>query len=195
MKRGIWGSSLDRFLIRLREVISECGSARFPVSEIEAAMTSLGKSLTFEPAEIDELLDLTFGSPRIFPVLAMLYPGLDFSKSFHEDHIFPRSMFTRPRLVSSGVPPDLKDEYLDKINRLPNLQLLPGIQNIEKQSKLPKEWLEGASFASEQSRQQYALDNDVDLVNDLLGFLEFYAARRDRMAHRLQVALGLTTTG
>jgi len=191
MKRGIWGSGLDRFLGRLREAIREHGAAGFPVVEIEAAMTSLGKSLTFQPAEIAELLDLPFGSPRIFPVLAMLYPGLDVSKSFHEDHIYPRSAFTRSRLAAAGVSSDQVDEHLDKVNRLPNLQLLPGLQNVEKQSKLPAAWLDGASFPSAESRHQYGLDNDVDLVGDLRDFLTFYARRRERMAHRLQSALGL----
>ncbi len=191
MKRGIWGSGLDRFLGHLREAIRQNGNSQFPVIEIEAAMTSLGKSLTFQPAEIDELLDLTFGAPRIFPVLAVLYPGLDLSKSFHEDHIFPRSRFTRSRLLSAGVSPDLIDEYLDKVNRLPNLQLLSGIQNIEKQAKLPAEWLAGVNFPSQESRLQYGLDNDIDIVGDLADFLDFYTVRRDRMAQRLRIVLGL----
>lgn len=191
MKRGIWGSGLDRFLSRLREVIREHGATRFPVSEIEAAMTSLGKSLAFQPAEIDELLDLPFGSPRIFPVLAMLYPGLDLSKAFHEDHIYPRSRFTRSRLLAAGISPNLLDQYLDKVNRLPNLQLLSGIQNMEKQAKLPAEWLAGAGFPSDKARYQYVLENDIDLVGDLPGFLVFFATRRNRMSTRLQTALGL----
>jgi hypothetical protein len=149
MKRGIWGSGLDRFLNRLRDVIREHGNAGFPVPQIEEAMTSLGKSLTFQPAEVDELLDLTFGSPRIFPVLAMLYPGVDLSKSFHEDHIFPRSRFTRSKLLSTGIAPDQIDEYLDKVNRLPNLQLLPGIQNTEKLRSYPRNgWPARTSQAS-----------------------------------------------
>jgi hypothetical protein len=191
MKRGIWGSGLDRFLNRLRDVIREHGNTGFPVPQIEAAMTSLGKSLTFQPAEADELLDLTYGSPRIFPVLATLYPGVDLSNSFHEDHVYPKSKFARSKLLSAGVAPDLIDEHLDKVNRLPNLQLLPGVQNTEKLAKLPTEWLAGPNFASEESRRQYELDNDLDLVGSLPSFLDFYAARRERMAHRLRNALGL----
>jgi hypothetical protein len=191
MKRGIWGSGLDRFLVRLREVIREFGGYKFPVEEIEVAMTSLGKSLTFQAAEVDELLDLTFGSPRIFPVLAMLYPGIDLSKSFHEDHIFPRSRFTPSRLAADGISTDIIGEYVDKVNRLPNLQLLPGVQNIEKQATLPADWLAGANFPNEAARRQYELDNDMDLVADLRGFLNFYDARRQRMDQRLRIALGI----
>ncbi len=191
MKRGIWGSGLDSVLGRLRDAIRDNGEMRFPAAEIEAAMTTLGKSLTFQPAEIAELLDLSFGSARIFPVLAMLYPGLDVSKSFHEDHIYPRSRMTRSKLLTAGVLPDQIDEHLDKVNRLPNLQLLPGLQNVEKQSMLPGDWLAGASFPSTEARIQYGLDNDIDLAGGIPEFLEFYARRRERMAHRLYAALGL----
>ena len=37
--------------------------------------------------------------PTRVPVLATMYPGLDMTKAFHEDHIFPRSRFTRTKLV------------------------------------------------------------------------------------------------
>ncbi len=193
MKRGIWGSGLDRFLGQLRQAIREYGGTHFPTNEIEVAMTSLGKSLAFQSSEIDELLDLSFGSPRIFPVLAMLYPGLDLSKSFHEDHIFPRSRFSRAKLQAAGVSPDKIDEYLDKVNLLPNLQLLSGLQNSEKQAKLPAEWLAGDNFTSPASKQQYEFDNDVDLVGDLASFLEFHSRGRARMEERLRTILGLST--
>ena len=97
-------------------------------------MAAVGKSLRFDDAEIAELLDLRFGSPRVFPVLATLYPGLDLSKSFHEDHIFPRSRFTKSRLIKAGIAADKIDEYLAKVDVLPNLQLLAGLPNIEKQA-------------------------------------------------------------
>ena len=122
----------------------------------------------------------------------MLYPGIDLSKTFHEDHIYPKSRFSRSKLAAAGIPTVSIDEYLDKVNRLPNLQLLPGIQNIEKQAKLPSEWLAGANFASQELRLQYELDNDIDIVGELTEFLQFFDKRRDRMNQRLRVALGLS---
>lgn len=190
MKRGIWGSGLDRFLSRLREAIAESDSTGFPIGRIESAMTSLGKSLTFETTEIDDLLDLKFGSSRIFPVLAMLYPGLDLSKSFHEDHVFPKSRFSRSKLTKAGVPVDRIDEYLDKVNRLPNLQLLGGGPNIEKQATMPAEWLRGPHFPTDDQRGAYVHANDLDgLPDELHGFLDFYARRRAAMERRLQSML------
>jgi len=155
-------------------------------------MLSVGKSLKFEEAEINELLDLKYGSQRVFPVLATLYPGLDLTKAFHEDHIFPKSRFTRKRLAMAGVPADQIEDYLAKVDGIANLQLLQGTPNVEKQASLPSDWLNGPHFHSEAARQQYVIDNDlVDLPGDLLGFGQFWTQRRTALETRLKAALRL----
>lgn len=191
VKRGIWGSGLDSLLGRIRTAINEHGAHGFPVAEIEREMAALGKSLTFEPTEVDELLELKYGGQRTFPVLAMLYPGLDFSKQFHEDHVFPRSRFTRKRLRDAGVENTHIDDYIASVDLLPNLQLLGGVQNTEKLAKLPRDWL-AAGFPSDQRRRRYCEENDLaGLPLDLASFLDFFAARRQRMKDRLLQVLGL----
>ncbi len=192
LKRGIWGSGLDTLLLRLRDAIRDHGSKSFPVAEIDQAMASVGKSIRFEEAEISELLDVRYGSQRVFPVLATLYPGLDLTKAFHEDHIFPRSRFTRTKLLKDGISEAHVEEYLAKVDGLPNLQLLPGLPNIEKQATLPAAWLKGPFFPSDTGRDQYVRDNDLqDLPEGLGGFLAFYDARRKRLETRLKLALGV----
>ena len=194
MKRGIWGSGLDTLLMRLRDAIASAGADHFPVSELESAMTALGKSLRFDDAEIDELVELRFGSGRLFPVLAALYPGLDLTKQFHEDHIFPRSRFTNARLLKAGITPIDIPQFQMRVDALPNLQLLAGLPNTEKQDHWPWEWLSGPHFPTAESRQTYIADNDLqDLPTCLDGFLAFCAARRARMTKRLKGILGLTS--
>jgi Protein of unknown function DUF262 len=192
MKRGIWGSGLDTLLLRLRDVIRTEGITQFPSDGLEVAMAGLGKSLEFTDAEISELSELRYGSPRTFAVLAMLYPGLDLTKSFHEDHIFPRSRFTRARLTKTGIAEEKIDDYLERVNSLPNLQLLSGLPNIEKQAKLPGEWVAGPHFPSEAARRTYLTENDLgELPLTLEGFLEFYEGRRKRIEGRLRSLLGV----
>jgi hypothetical protein len=155
-------------------------------------MATAGKSLSFTDAEISELLDLNYGDKRVFSVLSMLYPGLDLTKNFHEDHIFPRSRFTKRRLRKAGVPEELLDECMEKWNGLPNLQLLQGTVNIEKQDVLPHEWLVGPNFASEAARIQYINDNDLqELPDEITGFLAFYNSRREALDARLRSVLGV----
>ena len=192
MKRGIWGSGLDTLITKLRDTIRKYGESHFPTSEIEAAMRERGKSLQFESAEIAELTQLKYGGARTFPVLAMLYPGLDLSKSFHEDHVFAKSDFTRTRLKKANVPADAIDKYFERFNLLPNLQLLGGGANVEKQAKSPLDWLSGPHFASEAQRRTYMSENDLDrLPLTIDKFLEFFEGRSQRIEVRLRDLLGV----
>jgi hypothetical protein len=192
VKRGIWGSGLDTLLTRLKRTIDEYGQNGFPVSDLERDMATLGKSLAFDPTEIDELLEMRYGGQRTFAVLSLLYPGLDLTKEFHEDHIFPRSRFTVKRLTDQGIPRSHIESYREVVDCLPNLQLLGGIPNIEKQAALPDKWL-AAAFPSDEHRTTYLRDNDLDdLPLDLADFLDFFAQRRERMRERLLKVLGVT---
>ena len=153
-------------------------------------MAVAGKSLTFESAEIDELLNLKYGGQRTFSVLSVLYPGLDLSKKFHEDHIFPKSRFTKKKLLNAGIPIEKVDDYLEVVNLLPNLQLLAGTANIEKQDSLPAAWIESA-FPSEDKRSTHLSDNDLDgLSLDLGEFLSFFEECKRRVQERLITVLG-----
>ena len=190
IKRGIWGSGLDSTLMRIREPLTANETTAFPVAEVEAAMSSVGKGLSFDAAEIDELLNLKYAGQRTFSVLSVLYPGLDLGKKFHEDHIFPKSRFTKKRLIGAGVDPDRVSDYLDAVNLLPNLQLLAGTANIEKQDALPGDWV-ATAFPSEDKRRTYLDENDLDgLPLDLADFPAFFEQRKARVRDRLVKVLG-----
>ncbi|MCO7218470.1 DUF262 domain-containing protein [Klenkia sp. PcliD-1-E] len=191
MKRGIWGSGLDTTLTRIRQAIDAHEGGTFPVRSVQAEMAAIGKSLEFEATEVDELLELKYGGQRTFPVLAMLYPGLDLSKVFHEDHVFPRSRFTRKRLAEAGVPTQQLDAFMDAVDRLPNLQLLQGLANVEKQAVLPAAWLDQA-FTTPDKKAAYVEQNDLGVLpDDVTGFMDFYEVRKGLLRGRLQKRLGV----
>lgn len=193
IKRGIWGSGLDTILVRLRSALDAHPTAEFPVEALEKEMTVLGKSLTFEPTEIDELLNLQYQQQRTFAVLSVLYPGLDLSKSFHEDHVFPKSRFTRKRLTAAGIPAEKVEDYVGAFNALPNLQLLAGTANVEKQATMPGEWIKTA-FATDAQREAYEITNDLTGLDlGLDGFPAFVETRKARMRDRLVAALGTSS--
>lgn len=190
VKRGIWGSGLDTLLARIRDVLHANTTNTFPVRAVEGAMAAAGKGLSFDNIEIDELLNLKYSGQRTFAVLSVLYPGLDLSKTFHQDHIFPKSRFTKKRLAVAGITHDMSDEYLASVDLLPNLQLLAGTANIEKQDVLPSTWIETA-FPNEAKRSTYLGENDLDdLPLDLDGFMEFFEQRKLRIRDRLINLLG-----
>lgn len=190
IKRGIWGSGLDTLLTRIRDVLRANTTSGFPVLAVEAAMTAVGKSLTFEAAEIDELLNLKYSGQRTFSVLSVLYPGLDLGKKFHEDHIFPKSRFTKKKLTDAGIAEDKVNDYLAAVNLLPNLQLLAGTVNSEKQAALPSDWI-AAAFPNQEKRSTYLAENDLDgLVLDLADFMTFFEERKLRIRNRFVKILG-----
>lgn len=190
IKRGIWGSGLDTLLTRIRDVLRANTTSGFPVLAVEAAMTAVGKSLTFEAAEIDELLNLKYAGQRTFSVLSVLYPGLDLGKKFHEDHIFPKSRFTKKKLIDAGIAEDKVNEYLTAVNLLPNLQLLAGTVNSEKQAALPSDWIADA-FPNQEKRSTYLAENDLDgIALDLADFMTFFEERKLRIRNRFVKILG-----
>lgn len=191
VKRGIWGSGLDTTLARIRDAIDQCGDSGFPVQAIENEMAQVGKSLSFDDTEIEDLLAVKYGGQRTFAVLSILYPGLDFSKPFHEDHVFPKSRFSTKRLAEAGIDPAQMDAYKMAFNQLPNLQLLGGIPNVEKRDKVPADWVDVA-FPTEEQRRTYLEENDLaDLGLTMADFLKFYEVRQERMRKRLKKALGV----
>ncbi|WP_375386929.1 DUF262 domain-containing protein [uncultured Amnibacterium sp.] len=189
LKQGIWGSGLDTLLSRLRQAIDGAEPGVFPSESLEQELTTLGKSLRFDDTDIDELLRMKYGGQRTFTVLTLLYPGLDLSKQFHQDHVFPKSRFTEQRLRNAGIAADDVIAFRERFNSLPNLQLLGGTVNIEKQDKSPADWMQEA-FVDTDQRRHYEHSNDLEgLPLDLAQFLSFYEQRRERMRTRLQQQL------
>ncbi len=191
IKSGVWGSGLDTLLTRIRAAIKENKSQDFPAKEIEQSMAQLGKSLSFDSSELEEVLSTRYGTARAFAVLTLLYPGLDLSKEFHQDHIFPKSLFTDKVLSKAGIPATDIPDFQERFDSLPNLQLLTGQVNIEKQAQLPQEWLSRPNI-TDAERTSYMQENDLgDLPLELPKFLEFFEGRKSRMLLRLQTALGI----
>jgi len=191
IKAGVWGSGLDRLLTGLRGVIDKDGTGGWPTESLEREMSRQGKPLQFQMTEIDDLLDGKYGSKRMFPLLALLYPGVDPREQFHEDHIFPRSILrSKTKLRAAKVPEAQLEQFIDLCDRVPNLQLLRGADNIGKSDKLPLEWLDG-HFPTAEQRESWLREYDaMDIPADVIEFPNFFAARRGRMRTRLTQLLG-----
>jgi uncharacterized protein DUF262 len=182
---GIWGSGLDTLLTHLRETIRTDGAKVFPVSELEAQMAKRGKSLVFEDEEIEDLLDLKYGSAQAFSLLTLMFPFLDMHNHFHVDHIFPKARFRKDSLRNAGISDEQIEDYQEKRDRIANLQLLGGAANIEKQAQLPAEWLR-QMHADENARRNYCNQHLLGEVPEQMDeFLEFYETRRSALRFKL----------
>jgi hypothetical protein len=187
---GIWGSGLDTLLTSLRETIAEHGSNAFPVARIEEEMARRGKTLSYTADELDDLVDLSYGQPRTFALLTLIFETVDTSKSLHMDHIFPISKFKRRLLLTEGVPENAIDEWTELANTLGNLQLIEGAINQEKLAMMPAEWLRMRETDLER-RDKYIYLHMLDGLPDRLGeFKTFYERRRRALHARIVKLLG-----
>ena len=193
LKPGVWGSGLDTLLRDLRRVIVEHGASGFPEQEIGQAMAARGKPLTFNSADLAELAEIQYGDKRVFPLLALLFPGVNTRNLFHVDHVFPRKMFKPSSITAAGLPPGEVGEYREMVNALPNLQLLEGPENLEKQATPPLTWA-STRFGTELA--PYLIAQELSgLTDSLVDFRLFYDQRRERLASRLAQLLGVEEDG
>ena len=105
----------------------------FPVKEIN---TEIKKLTDVGDDFIEELLLTQKDSRYSFPILAMLYPDLDYkNNNFHQDHLHPASAYDQ-----------LKQEYKDKFgwtvyNSILNLQMLDSNENMSKNATPLDTWI------------------------------------------------------
>ena len=192
LKRGIWGSGVDSLLVALRTAIRDQEGYEFPQRELEMVLRSRGRTLAFDNEELEAMVD----NPRdAFPLLSLLYPNSQFAQTrYHIDHVFPKSRFTSARLRRAGVDSDDVQTFLDRVNCLPNLQLLNETENQEKSDLMPLEWLEGFYPDLDARPRKVDLHDLGELPRHMTGFNQWYEARRERMLARLRDILGVDPT-
>lgn len=184
---GVWGSGLDTLLTALREVIRQDHES-FPALGIRETMRSRGKSLAFDDDEIDDLTEMRFGDKRTFSLLSLVFRHLDLRQHFHVDHVFPRSRFTPAKLRDAGFIEADAGQLRDFADRLPNLQLLEGHENLQKRATLPADWLQ--TFSTSEARLNYTATHLLgDVPDGIHAFVPFYEARRQRLKLRISSLL------
>ena len=195
LKTGTFGAGVDTTLRTARKTIQDSDTSAFPEQELYASFARIGRGLSFEEEELEDLLDQSYGSSLTYSVLSLLYPGVDVSYQFHEDHIFPYKQFTHKRLIDGGVSEDRVDDFLDRRNRIANLQLLEGPANLEKAAKMPADWLRD-HFTHEDRLEEWKRRNFIehDIPESITGFFDFYESRRENMKVRLAETLGVSFT-
>lgn len=181
-----FGGQSDEILRIIREVIRDHHTI-FPADEIKARLKRTVKTLELTEEEIDNLLENQYGKKYTFSVLALLYPSLNYRYNFHQDHIHPRSLCSsRDKLRMAGIPDNEIDFILQNYNKIPNLQLLEGAENIAKKDRPFVDWLDETypdAVAREQFKERHFLTGlDLSLNN----FRSFYENRKKALKNALK---------
>ncbi len=188
LKRTFSGQP-DNVLRPIREVIKNSEDG-FPFDEIIAKLKGGTKAISFDNDEIENLLYYQYAQAYTYSVLAFIYPSLDFRNKFHQDHIFPKKLFTAKRLKKRGIGGDDIGFYLDNYNYLANIQLLEGVPNQEKSGTDFDVWIK-EKYPNKDDRKAYMKKNyipDVDL--SLENFKEFIEEREKLIVSAFKDLLG-----
>ncbi len=179
--KRIFSGQPDNVLRPIREVISSSVNG-FPYADIFDKLKGTPKSLSFDEDEISNLFYYQYGQAYTYSILAFIYPSLDFRNKFHQDHIFPKSLFTTKRLQKYGIPDADIQYYLENFNCIANLQLLEGIPNQEKSGKEFSKWIL-EKYPNENDRKQYMARHYIpDCSLEMTNFREFIEKRKKLIA-------------
>jgi len=138
--KGSFGSSSDSILRKVRDAILQNKDMQsFPYIELNKALI---QEPSFSDTELENILQINYKTKYSYLVLSLLYPDRDWKDNiYHEDHIYPKSEFTRAKLRNRGYSDDKINAYLDKFNTILNLQLLTNSENLTKSSTPFDEWI------------------------------------------------------
>lgn len=180
----------DNVLRPIREIIKNNGTNDFPLDDIIEKFKGTSKSIQFTDDDIDEfLLKLKYGKSDTLSTLMLLYPSLDFSNKFHEDHMYPKSKFTKTYLRKQGVAEDKFDQYIETVNDICNLQLLAAQLNEEKLATDFDEWF-NSQYKTENDKYQYRIVNYLpDMDYTYANFPIFMEERRKLLKAQLKKVL------
>lgn len=165
----IFGGQAEGVLKAIRDTIKKeisKGTKIFPASAIATRLSKTNKSITVDEEFIQGLLYTSKDSRYAFPVLALLFPHLDYkNRDFHLDHCHPLSHFNQKKLKTKGILlNDDNRKYFtdwDYFNSIINLQLLDGNENKSKNAKDVKVWVADNSI----SIKKYYLPKELDLAD------------------------------
>jgi uncharacterized protein with ParB-like and HNH nuclease domain len=185
----IFGGTTDNVLGQIRNAIQENNTI-----DIDKINNKLSHKIKIDKEVIEEYTDLEYTNradrPKIFLLFFLLYPHLDFAHHFHIDHIFPKQGFSKTNLKSFLTNKDDIELYMDWQNYLCNLQLLEGLENIEKSSTPLDKWLDDNKTNKQewQKRHYIPSGSSLDFIEEN-NFTKIMEKREEKMLNRLKEIL------
>ncbi len=171
-----FNSRPDQIIEDSRDAIKQADSGEFPLERIQRQIRMRGKAVGFSPEIVEDLFDETnYNSTKIYLLLSILYypePALD--DSYEVDHIFPRSLLEKDRLIENyGFDPSKAEKYESLRDHVSNLQLIE-----ENQSKGDQPFDEWISTRSDTYYERHHIPKEERLY-ELENFPEFIEERQD----------------
>ena len=190
--KGTFGGQPDSIYPGMRDLIND-NHGRFPLKETIVFYKGTRKSISFSSDDIDNLLEFQYGKAKTYCALTLIYPALNYSFKYHQDHIHPKSNFNKRSMRSAGFSEEQIEQFNAEANSIANLQLLEASGNIEKNDKAFKGWLD-LSYPEKSGRERYLEQHHInpDQSLEFENFLDFIGARRRTLKRLFTSILGAT---
>ena len=186
---GVFGGSSDTLLTVVREVLQRhAHEDDFPMDDLNKAVARSGRKSTFDDNAIDDFLSIQYGGKLAFLALSLLYDDNNWGTTpYHQDHIFPKSMFTWSYMKEHGFSREQFNTYGRLRDFVSNLELLVFHENQEKLDMPFDKWIgtRDASF-----KKRHLIPDEPELWK-FENFERFVDARELLIAERLFRILGV----
>lgn len=191
--KGTFGGQPDSIYPVMRKLIND-NLGQFPLKEIIDHYKGSRKTISFTEDEIENLLAMQYGKAQTYCALSLLYPSLNYNFKYHQDHIHPKSFFTKSKLKKMGISEDQIDQYIENFNSLANLQLLQANQNIEKSDKYFDDWLK-ETFPNVAEQESFLMQNHIKIKESLAfsDFLGFISNRKSALKNEFRKILDVAS--
>jgi uncharacterized protein with ParB-like and HNH nuclease domain len=202
--KGTYGGQGDRVLSSIRESLRKeeppksktyvLKQSNFLLSQLFLTDLPSNRSLKIADEDVEEILEYPKGA-YTFMVLSLLYSSLKFGQvKFHQDHIYPASMFSEAQLAKNGISKEKWDNWQQKKDRLPNMQLMEGKENESKNKTPFKDWLYGRDSSGHPNvadPMKFKKDNYISesVSLDFKDFEVFYQERKNRFRTEIKRVL------
>ncbi len=197
--KQIFGGQSDGTLSQIRKAFTDDVSgtvklhayiSAFPAEEMNA---QIKRDISVGDEFIDELLKTQKDDRYAFPILALLYPQMDYrNNDFHKDHLHPISCFTKEAADSMQLSQVDREHFLscEWNNSIINLQMLDSNENMSKQDKSLSDWfnLETKTKDAEVFRQRCIIPDGISL--EFKDFVSFAKKRQAELKKKLKAILG-----
>ncbi len=188
--KGVFGGQGDSLLTNLRRIIrTGLNQTTFPLNKIVEDYRGKTKDLVFDDDFIERLLKTQKDDSSCFPILALLFPDLDYTRSLDIDHLHPAAAFRKESL--DAIPalgnPDSRSffEERENWNGIANLHLLYSSKNRSKQDTPLKKW-----FATQNGMNPEDLLIPAGTELAFESFKKFIDARAAYLKQRLRSLVG-----
>lgn len=181
--RSVFTQDIDKYFIKEDITI-------FPKQLIIEKLKGTTKDMSMDYDYIDNIL-LTQKDDRLaFSILSLLYPNLDYKNgNFHKDHLHPEDFFKKDEYLKlNNIDEEKYQFYKDSLNwnSILNLQLLDANENMSKQDKSLKEWIEYEANKQSCTIEKFCDDHVIPYKLEFSDFEEFINERRKILRIKLK---------